>query len=37
MNNLINSPEYRSVRAVMKAELEKLKVKTGYFDPLVYK
>jgi N-acetylglucosamine-6-sulfatase len=37
MNNLINSPEYRSVRAEMKAELEKLKVKTGYFDPRVYK
>lgn len=37
MNNLIISPDYQSVKLKMKAELKKLKVETGYFDPGVYK
>jgi len=37
MDNLINSPEYQSVKSGMIKELEKLKAETGYFDPGVYK
>lgn len=37
MINLINSPDHQTVRLEMKAELEKLKTETGYFDPKVNK
>jgi len=37
MINLINSPDHQTVRSEMKAELEKLKAETGYFDPKVNK
>ncbi|MQY77737.1 MAG: DUF4976 domain-containing protein [Bacteroidetes bacterium] len=37
MINLINSPDHQTVRSEMKAELEKLKTETGYFDPNVNK
>lgn len=37
MINLINSPDHQMVRSEMKAELEKLKTETGYFDPKVNK
>jgi len=37
MDNLINSPEYESVKLEMMKELQKLKIETGYFDPHVYK
>ncbi|HEC42437.1 hypothetical protein LCGC14_2346530 [marine sediment metagenome] len=37
MDNLINSPEYLTIRSEMIAEMEKLKAETGYFDPKVYK
>jgi N-acetylglucosamine-6-sulfatase len=37
MVNLINSPVHQSIRAEMKAELERLKKETSYFDPEVYK
>ena len=37
MINLINSPDHQTVRSEMKAELEKLKTETGYFDPKVNK
>lgn len=36
MNNLITVPEYQAIKSDMKAELEKLKVKNGYFNPRVY-
>jgi N-acetylglucosamine-6-sulfatase len=36
MNNLINSPEYQSIRSQMIAELDRLKLETEYFDPKVY-
>ncbi len=37
MINLIESTDHLTVRAEMKAELEKLKTETGYFNPGVYK
>lgn len=37
MINLINNPDHQTVRSEMKAELEKLKTETGYFDPKVNK
>jgi len=37
MNNLINDPEYQSIKSEMIKELQKLKIETGYFDPGVYK
>ncbi len=37
MNNLINSPQYQLIKSELKAELEKLKIETGYFNPQVYK
>jgi len=36
MDNLINNPEYQSVKSEMIKELEKLKSETGYYDPEVY-
>jgi N-acetylglucosamine-6-sulfatase len=36
MNNLINSPEYQTIKSEMIAEMEKLKTESGYFDPKVY-
>jgi len=36
MDNLINNPEYQSVKEEMIKELQKLKDETGYFDPKVY-
>jgi N-acetylglucosamine-6-sulfatase len=36
MNNVINVPGYQNIKLEMKAELEKLKVKYGYFNPQVY-
>lgn len=36
MDNLINRPEYQSVKSDMIGELERLKAETGYFDPKVY-
>lgn len=37
MKNLIFSPDHQVVKSEMKAELERLKKETGYFDPGVYK
>ena len=37
MNNLVNSPEYQSVKSNMILELERLKIETRYFDPEIYK
>jgi len=37
MDNLINSPGHQSIKGEMIKELQKLKAKTGYFDPGVYK
>jgi N-acetylglucosamine-6-sulfatase len=37
MVNLINSPSCQSIKAEMKAELERLKREYSYFDPEVYK
>jgi N-acetylglucosamine-6-sulfatase len=37
MHNLIKSPGHQSIKAEMIKELQKLKAKTGYFDPGVYK
>jgi hypothetical protein len=36
MENLINSPEYQTIKSEMIKEMEKLKTETGYFDPEVY-
>ena len=36
MDNLINSPEYQTIKSEMIKEMEKLKTETGYFDPGVY-
>jgi arylsulfatase A-like enzyme len=37
MNNLINSSGHQSIKATMIKELQKLKAKTRYSDPAVYK
>ena len=37
MNNLINSPEYQSIKSEMISELERLKIETRHFDPEIYK
>ena len=37
MNNLINSPEYQSIKSKMILELERLKIETRHFDPEIYK
>ena len=37
MENLINNPEYQGIKAVMMAELERMKTETGYMDPEVFK
>jgi N-acetylglucosamine-6-sulfatase len=37
MNNLVNSPEYQSIKSKMISELERLKIETRYFDPEIYK
>jgi N-acetylglucosamine-6-sulfatase len=37
MENLINNPEYQEIKAVMMAELERMKRETGYTDPEVFK
>ncbi|MCP4313564.1 MAG: sulfatase [Bacteroidetes bacterium] len=36
MDNLINSPEYQTIKSEMIKEMERLKAETGYFDPGVY-
>jgi len=37
MYNLIKDPNYNSVKSEMIKELDTLKVKTGYFDPKIFK
>jgi N-acetylglucosamine-6-sulfatase len=37
MYNLINNPHYQTVKSEMIKELDTLKVKTGFFDPKVFK